>query len=90
MAQHVRPIANRILVEPKELEDKMKSGIYVGNAIPLQYYIGTVLAIGTKVTLVAKGETIAFLKYGYDEIEVGDKKMFLVEESAVIAAYDDK
>lgn len=91
MAKMIRPVGVRILVESAPIAEYEKKGaIMVSGATIATYFKGKVLAVGTEVKLVQKGENIAFLKYGYDEIEVDDKKYYLVEETSVIAVYDDK
>lgn len=94
MAKMIRPVGNLVLIEPKPLAEKTtKSGIVVpgsAGAGPITYYEGKVLAVGTKVEMVKVGEQVAFHKYGYDEIEIDEKKFFLVEETSMIAVYDEK
>lgn len=91
MAKFINPVGKRILVQPEDVSDKTVSGIIVGpGAVPITYFKGVALAVGSEVVMIKKDDYIAFLKYGYDEIEQDGKKYYLVEEQSVIATFNDK
>lgn len=89
MKKVIRPVGTRLLIDPVELKDTTKAGIIIAGGNKAEYFEGKVLAAGTNTTLVKVGEHVAFLKYGYDEMEVDGKKFYLVEESSVIAVYEE-
>ncbi len=97
---NVKPLGDRVLVEPLSLEEKnkTKSGFIIPDTVskerPEQ---GTVIAVGDgRVTddgkliapKVKKGQKVLFSKYGPDEIKIGDKEYLIISESNILAVID--
>ena len=63
----IKPLADRVLVEPMEAEEKTASGIYIPDTAKEKPQKGTVVALGpgTKdVTMeVKKGDVVLYGKY---------------------------
>ncbi len=92
----VRPLGDRVLVEPATNEGGMtKSGIIIPETVtkerPEQGLVvaagpgrltdqGKVLPLKVKV-----GQKILFSKYGPDEIKIKDKEYFIISESNILA-----
>lgn len=92
------PLHNNVLIEPLSDEErgtKTKSGILipetVGKEKPDQ---GKVIEVGAgrrdnngKIVpmSVKKGQKVVFAKYGPDEIKVGDKKYYIINEDNILA-----
>lgn len=74
-----RPIGERVLVKPKQKEEKTESGIYIPESAQEQNNEGEVVALGTgKDMPVAVGDYILFEKYSGKEITVdGDSYLIL-------------
>lgn len=95
----IRPLGDRVLVEPIEKEDtKTKSGIIIPDTVskerPEQ---GKIIAVGEGkrgddgklIPLgVKKGQKIIFSKYGPDEIKIDDKEYFIISESNILAVIE--
>ena len=83
----IRPLGDRVLVEPVEEEQKV-GGIYIPDAAKEKPIKGKVLAIGKKVDKENKeipfnvkvGDEVLLPKYGGTEVKLGDKKLQLVRE----------
>lgn len=87
----IRPIGARVLIEPlpEDQQNKHVSGIILAaGSTPINYLEGKILAVGSLVTLIKKGEDVLFLKYGYDEVQIEGKKFFLADENIIIGAYE--
>ncbi|MEG1589019.1 MAG: co-chaperone GroES, partial [Mucinivorans sp.] len=64
----IKPLSDRVLVEPKAAETKTASGLYIPDTAKEKPLQGTVLAVGPgnkDVTMEVKnGDTVLYSKYG--------------------------
>jgi chaperonin GroES len=94
MTIKIRPLGDRIIVEPVEKEETIAGGMLVlpetAKEKPQQ---GTVLAVGAgrrdedgkRVEMdVAVGMTVLFAKYGGTEIKLSGKKLLIMKESDIL------
>ena len=94
MALKLRPLGDRLVVEPIEREDMTASGIYVPETAKEKPQEGKVLAVGPgrkdddgkRVPMdVAKGDRVLFARYAGSEVKLEDKKVLILKESDVLA-----
>ena len=85
----IRPLADRVLIEPKEAEIKTASGIYIPDAAKEKPQQGTVVAAGPgkkdEPMELKVGDVVIYGKYAGTEITVEDKKYLIVKQSDVLA-----
>ncbi|HZJ73646.1 MAG TPA: co-chaperone GroES [Perlabentimonas sp.] len=85
----IKPLADRVLVEPLEAEDKTASGIYIPDTAKEKPQKGTVVALGpgTKdVTMeVKKGDKVLYGKYSGTEISLDGKEYLMMKQSDILA-----
>lgn len=85
----VKPLADRVLVEPKAAETKTASGLFIPDTAKEKPLQGTVVAVGagTKdVTMeVKKGDNVLYSKYGGQEITVSGKDYLIMKQSDILA-----
>lgn len=89
----IRPLGDRILVEPIATESKTASGIIIPDTAKEKPQEGKVVAVGSgkivgdqKVPLEVKvGDKVMFSKYGGDEIKVEGKELKILQESDILA-----
>ena len=69
---NIRPLADRVLVEPKEAETKTASGIYIPETAdePMELKVG---------------DTVLYGKYSGTEITVDGKDYLMMRQSDVLA-----
>ncbi|MFH1461249.1 MAG: co-chaperone GroES [Patescibacteria group bacterium] len=87
---NIKPLADRVLIEPIEAEEKTKSGIILPDTAdkekPEQ---GKVIAVGpgrpNKPMSVKKGDIVLFTKYAPQEIKVDDKEYLVIKEEDIMA-----
>ena len=92
---NLKPLSNRVFLEPIEQDKTTKSGIVIPDTAdkekPMQ---GKVLAIGPgkvsdkgeRVAMSVKvGDAVLFKKYGPDEIEIDGKKYLVGDEDDILA-----
>ncbi|MCQ2147702.1 MAG: co-chaperone GroES [Bacteroidales bacterium] len=85
----IRPLADRVLIEPKEAETKTASGLFIPDTAKEKPQQGTVLAAGPgkkdEPMEVQVGDTVLYGKYAGTEITVDDKKYLIVRQSDILA-----
>ena len=85
----IKPLADRVLVEPKEAETKTASGIYIPDTVKEKPQQGKVLATGPGLKdqpmEVKTGDTVLFGKYSGTEITLDDKTYLIVKQSDILA-----
>ena len=88
-ALKIKPLADRVLVEPLEAEEKTASGIYIPDTAKEKPQKGTVVAFGagTKdVTMeVKKGDLVLYGKYSGTEINIDGKDYLMMKQSDILA-----
>jgi chaperonin GroES len=94
MALNLKPLADRLVVEPIEGEEITASGIYVPDTAKEKPQEGKVLAVGPgrkdedgdRIAMdVAEGDRVLYAKYAGTEVKLGDKKYLILKESDVLA-----
>jgi chaperonin GroES len=95
MALKLRPLADRVLVEPQEREETFAGGqLVLPDTAKEKPQQGVVLAIGPgrrdedgeRVAMdVAEGDTVLYAKYAGTEVKVDGKKLLILKESDVLA-----
>ncbi len=85
----IKPLADRVLIEPKEAETKTASGIYIPDTAKEKPQQGTVLAAGPGKTdeamEVKVGDVVLYGKYAGTEVTVDEKKYLIVKQSDILA-----
>ena len=94
MAISMRPLGNRLVIEPIEQEEITPGGIVLPETAKEKPQKGTVLATGPgdrdeegkRIPLDVKvGDTVLFAKYSGTEIKYEGKKLLILRESDVLA-----
>ena len=90
----VRPLDDRVVVEPLEADEKTAGGILLPDTAKQKPQRGRVLAVGPGKMLddgqrakvsVAKGDEVLFGRYGGTDIEVDQKEIKILRESDILA-----
>ena len=94
MAMELKPLGNRLVVEPIEQEDVTAGGIVLPETAKEKPQKGTVLAVGPgdrnekgeRIPMdVSVKDTILLSKYSGTEIKLDAKKVIILRESDVLA-----
>lgn len=89
----VRPLGDRVLVKPLEVEEKKKGGIIIPDTAKEKPQEGKVIAVGKgKITEEGKilpldvkvGDKILFGKYSGNEIKIDDEDYLIVKEEDIL------
>ena len=85
----IKPLADRVVIEPKEAETKTASGIYIPDTAKEKPQQGTIVAAGPgkkdEPMEVKVGDVVLYGKYAGTEVTVEDKKYLIVKQSDILA-----
>lgn len=94
MSINIKPLGDRVVVEPIEQEQTTASGIILPETAKEKPQEGKILAIGPgrrddegkRIEMdVAVGDSVLFAKYAGTEVKLGDKKLLILKESDILA-----
>jgi chaperonin GroES len=89
MAVKVKPLADRVLVEPAAAETKTASGLYIPDTAKEKPQKGKVVAVGTgkkdEPITVKVGDSVLYGKYSGTEITIEGKEYLIMRESDIFA-----
>ena len=85
----IKPLADRVLIEPKEAETKTAGGIYIPDTAKEKPQQGTVIAVGSgkkdEPMEVKVGDQVIYGKYAGTEVTLDEKKYLIVKQSDIMA-----
>lgn len=95
----IRPLGDRVVVEPLEAEEKTKGGIILPDSAKEKPQEGKVVAVGKgkigedgkPVPMEIKvGDKVLYGKYSGTEITIEDKEYIILKEEDILAVVEDK
>jgi len=93
MSIALKPLGNRVVIEPIEEDEKTAGGIYLPENAKEKPQRGKVLAIGPgerdesgkRIPLdVSVGEEVLFAKYAGSEVKIDGQKLLIMRESDLL------
>ena len=85
----IKPLADRVLIEPMQAEEKTASGIIIPDTAKEKPQKGTVVAVGPGTTdekmEVKKGDVVLYGKYSGTEISVDGNDYLIMKQSDILA-----
>ena len=85
----IKPLADRVLVEPAAAEEKTVGGIIIPDTAKEKPLQGKVLAVGNgtkdEEMVVKEGDTVLYGKYAGTEIEYEGKKYLVMRQNDILA-----
>ena len=85
----IKPLADRVLIEPKEAETKTAAGIYIPDTAKEKPQPGSVIACGPgkkdEPMEVKVGDQVIYGKYAGTEVTFEDNKYLIVKQSDILA-----
>lgn len=94
MALNLKPLADRVVVEPLGEEQKTSSGVFLPDSAQERPMKGQVVAAGPgrldesgkRVTMEVKaGDKVLYAKYAGTEVKIGDRDVLVLKESDILA-----
>ena len=98
MAMKLKPLGDRLVVEPKERESTTASGLVLPETAKEKPQEGEVVAVGPgrcdedgkRIKMdVEVGDIVLYAKYGGTEVKIDDKKVLILKESDVLAILEN-
>ena len=87
MALNIKPLSDRVIVEPAAAETQTASGIIIPDTAKEKPQKGTVLAIGNgkkdEPMTVKVGDIVLYGKYAGTELNVDGKDLLIMRESDI-------
>jgi len=93
----IRPLGDRILVQPTEEKEVKKGGIIIPDSAKEKPQEGKVMAVGTgkrddKGQLipmdVKKGDRVLFSKYGGTEVKLDENRLLIMREDDILGVIE--
>lgn len=85
----IKPLADRVLIEPQEAQTKTAGGIYIPDTAKEKPQQGKVIAVGPgkkdEPMEVKAGDVVLYGKYAGTEVSVEDKKYLIVKQQDILA-----
>lgn len=98
MAKKLRPLGDRVIVEPIEKEEMTAGGIYVPETAKERPQEGKVLAVGpgqvrddgTRAPMdLVEGDQVIYAKYAGTEVKIDDQKLLILSERDILAKIEE-
>jgi chaperonin GroES len=97
MALKLKPLGNRVVIEPVEQEEITAGGIVLPDTAKEKPQQGIILAVGPgardedgkRIAMdVAVGDKVLYAKYSGTEIKLDDKKVLIFRETDILAVVE--
>ena len=89
MGLNIKPLADRVLVEPMPAETKTASGLIIPDNAKEKPQKGTVVAVGNgkvdEPLTVKVGDTVLYGKYGGTDLKLEGKDYLMMREADILA-----
>ena len=89
MSVNIRPLADRVLIEPAPAEETTVSGIIIPDTAQEKPQRGVVVAVGPgkpdEPTTVKVGDTVLYGKYSGTDLQIEGKDYMIMRESDILA-----
>jgi len=86
---NIKPLADRVVIEPAAAETKTTSGIIIPDTAKEKPQRGTVVAVGTGLKdqpmTVKVGDSVLYGKYSGTEVSIEGKDFLIMKESDIYA-----
>jgi chaperonin GroES len=94
----IRPLADKVLVQRIEAENKTAGGIVLPDTAKEKPQRGKIISVGQGKTLddgtirkpqVKKGDSVLFTSYAGTDIKIGGKEYLIMSESDIMAVIEE-
>ena len=93
----IRPLADKVLVQRLEAENKTSGGIVLPDTAKEKPQRGKIVAVGkgkvlddgtVKALQVKKGDVVLFTSYAGTDVKIDGKEYLIMDESSILAVID--
>lgn len=86
---NIKPLADRVVVEPKAIEQKTAGGLIIPDTNKEKPLEGVVLAVGAGTKEIAMevkvGDKVLYGKYSGTEVSVDGKELLIMRQADILA-----
>lgn len=90
---NLKPLADRVVIEPMAAETKTASGIYIPDTAQEKPQKGKIIAVGTgtkdEEMKVKVGDVVLYGKYAGTEININNEKFLIMRQSDILAIIEE-
>jgi len=87
MSVKIKPLGDRVIIEPQPAEEKTQSGIIIPDTAKEKPQQGIVVAVGNGLPdspmTVKEGDTVIYGKYSGNEVKIDEKTYLMMSESDI-------
>ncbi|HHV40588.1 MAG TPA: co-chaperone GroES [Bacteroidales bacterium] len=85
----IKPLADRVVVQPQEAETKTASGLYIPDTAKEKPQRGKIIAVGSgkkdEPMELKEGDIVLYGKYAGTEINIDNQEYLIMRQSDVLA-----
>lgn len=86
MAKNIKPIGERVIIKPQEIETKTSSGIFIPESAKEKQNTGEVIAVGKlEDNEIKVGDNILYSEHAGTEISLNEEKLIILEKNDILA-----
>jgi len=90
---NLKPLADRVVIEPVAAETKTASGIYIPDTAQEKPQKGKIVAVGSgtkdEEMKVKVGDLVLYGKYAGTEININNEKFLIMRQSDILAIIEE-
>ncbi|MCX7862249.1 MAG: co-chaperone GroES [Bacteroidales bacterium] len=90
---NLKPLADRVVIEPMAAETKTASGIYIPDTAQEKPQKGKIVAVGSgtkdEEMKVKVGDVVLYGKYAGTEININNEKFLIMRQSDILAIIEE-
>ncbi len=86
----IHPLADRVLLEQIDQEEKTASGIILPDGAQEKPKMAKVLAVGKEVKDIKEGDMVLYKSYGPDDVKVDGTEYMIAKEEDILATVKEK
>ncbi len=90
---NLKPLADRVVIEPMAAETKTASGIYIPDTAQEKPQKGKIVAVGSgtkdEEMKVKVGDIVLYGKYAGTEININNEKFLIMRQSDILAIIEE-
>ena len=85
MAINIRPLGERLVVKPLEMETKTESGIYIPDSAKEKSNTAEVVSVSVGIDEVKVGEKVLYSKFAGTKVELEGEEYLILEKNEILA-----
>jgi chaperonin GroES len=85
MSVPIKPLADRVVAEREEAQERTSSGLYLPDNAKEKPVIAKVVGVGPDVKSLKVGDRIVYKEYSTTNLKVNDTDYLIVKEEDVLA-----